>query len=144
MTDEPRKCGGFGCEGDVRCRTACADDTQCAKGYVCIGVACQPDVSKCNAEGTEKIDAKGKSTPCAPYVCKGGACLDGCTSTAECAPGSVCDSGQCVDPTAPSASATEDSGGCAVGRSPSGALGVIVALAGLSVRRRRRVGRGRR
>ncbi len=139
-TAEPRKCGGFACDGDVRCRTTCSDDTHCAKGYVCIAGACQPDVKKCNAAGTEVVDARGKSTPCAPYVCKGGACIEVCSSSDDCAKGSVCDAGKCVDPKAPPPPAAEtgESGGCAMGPVRGSPAVLALALIGLARRRRRR------
>ncbi len=131
-------CAG-GCE---RCDTSGARGTcaavsgainHCAAGDTCIQGACVPSAgTTCSADRLGVVDKDGNATSCAPFVCDHsvGACLTQCTTSVECAPGTLCDvaTKQCAAPPA-----AADDGGCSAspGRATSepGVLLVAVAIA---------------
>lgn len=139
VSGEPQKCGGFACDGDTRCRTACSAPEHCQKGYVCLAGKCEPEVSRCSEDGTGVVDALGNAKSCAPLVCKGGVCLSTCTGTPDCAPGFLCDNGSCVEPAKtvpPADGGTEESGGCSTSHAPHGGPSFALALVALALLRR--------
>ena len=88
-------CGRDGaCDGRGSCRLHAAG-TMCAPRS-CSGVMRRGE-GTCNGIGT---CASGATSDCSPYTCGGAeaACLTSCSSTAQCAPGNVCQGGQCVKP----------------------------------------------
>lgn len=123
-------CVPYGCT-EAGCRTACAGDPDCAKGYVCSAGKCAPPVAHCSEDGRSAIDEAGGTTRCTPYLCKKGYCARSCTDSTECTDGTACNValGSCEAIATPSV--VEDSGGCSHQRaSPSGWL-VVVLLGGL-------------
>ncbi|MBI4704819.1 MAG: hypothetical protein HY744_27260 [Deltaproteobacteria bacterium] len=98
-------CAPYAC-GAAGCQTACAATQDCAPSHVCVIAPdaqtgqCQP-VARCDGGHTISTPG-GASTDCRPYRCTpAGSCLDGCVSSADCAPGFVCSSlARCVAPAA--------------------------------------------
>jgi len=76
---------------------------------------------------------------CAPYACEAalGACRSTCGSSANCAPGFLCDANTRVCVAPPSG---DDSDGCAygAGKTSAGAFLVLLGALGAFTRRRRR------
>jgi MYXO-CTERM domain-containing protein len=135
-TPEELPCAPYRC-AEGACKTSCDTDTDCASGARCEGERC---VLSAGCEDTTTLrEADGARRSCAPFRCDEGAraCLTRCRSTADCAPGNVCDSeGRCLLPSAPEAPAQ---GGCSTGGAPrAGALWGALALAALAARRGRR------
>jgi MYXO-CTERM domain-containing protein len=136
----PAGCNGFACDGDVRCKTACASAADCAPQFSCKGNACVPIAARCSDDGLSAInETEGLTTPCAPFRCDPAKaqCKDSCTSESDCADGYVCNSSNICTAAAP---ATEDSGGCAMregATSGGSAMAFVVALGLLGARRRR-------
>jgi len=128
-------CGTFACDpAGERCREVCATEADCAPDHQCVGGKCVVRRAACSDDGLAAVAADGTLTRCAPFRCKGGACGTSCATTGDCAPGSLCDpSGACVDPNV----ATDDGGGCTMGRrgGPSWLVGTL--LFGMLLRRRR-------
>ncbi|MGZ3421864.1 MAG: kelch repeat-containing protein [Polyangiales bacterium] len=132
-------CAPYAC-GDKRCKTQCASDADCASGNTCdlvtrkcvIAATCEDAVVLASPDGNKK--------DCSPYRCNASQCGSSCASSEECAPGFVCESStsHCVA----AAPAPEDSGGCALGATPSrrgtDALAVLVVTL-LALHRRRRI-----
>jgi len=136
-------CAPYRCATDA-CATSCSTNEECADGFVCKASACVKAERRCSDDGTAVLDAEGKSAPCAPFLCREGACIEACTTSTECAPGTACDgSGRCVPPTVTTV-ADDGGGGCAV--SPSASIArptsphALVVLAALLAARRRRSG----
>jgi hypothetical protein len=130
-------CLPYTCEASG-CRTTCAAAEHCASGFACKSGVCEPTGTKCSDDGTTMLAANGESTSCAPYLCRAGACIGRCESTADCTGDNVCDAnGQCGP--RPPRTEVEDGGGCTYGsRSDGGAwLSLLGALALLSRDRRR-------
>jgi len=98
--------------------------------------------STCGADGHTLVPPTGPPTDCAPYACLGSACLQMCTTAAECVAPSVCNAGgQCV---APPSSGSGNGGGCEL--SPGASSGETFCTLGwlaLVVARGRRRGRSR-
>ncbi|MCG5053594.1 MAG: hypothetical protein KA712_11590 [Myxococcales bacterium] len=84
MCGETGKCDGKG---------VCA---KFAKGTVCAGATCAGNdgipASECDGNGS---CVPGKPVACAPNVCRGNACLDKCTTDADCTGGAVCTNNSC-------------------------------------------------
>jgi MYXO-CTERM domain-containing protein len=146
LTGEPRACSPYRC-GDTACLGECEVGDDCDPGYRCEDSECVPG-ARCSAEGTSSIGADAV-TSCGQYRCDeaSGECRRSCASTAQdCAPGYVCNPDSAACERAPED--PEDSGGCgcrlaaASGAQPArGLAGLVVALALLGVRRRRRFNR---
>jgi hypothetical protein len=141
-------CGAYACDG-AACRTTCSTTNDCAKGYACDAGACQPHPTSCSDDLRSMITTDGKTTDCAPYLCRGDKCPSSCVSTGDCAAGYACDTdGTCVPAVQPSSSS--DGGGCALGapgdsHAASGArglAGVALAIVVAARARRRRSARG--
>lgn len=108
-------CGGYVCdESSMACRTTCASRFDCAAGYACKAGRCTKLAGSCGADGASVVAADGTVSSCNRFVCVDGECLTKCTRTMDCGVGSACDvgTGACVE----AAGASEDAGGCAVGR----------------------------
>jgi hypothetical protein len=126
-------CGGSGeCIGS-------GNGTMCARNR-CTGTSTGIGPAYCPGPGGKCDTDDAVPFECAPYACDPvfGACLAQCTSSEQCASGSVCDvsTKTCVPAEAPPA----DDGGCSTSRSPkqSGEFGLIaIALAVAASRRRR-------
>jgi len=136
-------CGGFACNDTGKdCRTSCATDAECIPGDECVTGTCRPKTAKCSADNLSAIDPAGKATACAPFVCRGGACLAACTTTDDCQAGLVCDTASKTCVPLSNGAETGSSGGCGVGGSSStrddAGLGLVVAIGLYAVRRRRR------
>jgi hypothetical protein len=157
-------CGGYACDSAAeRCLAGtCRKPSDCVAGYTCLGGTCQRDAGACSPDGTSLVAADGSEATCAPFLCRGVACLASCKDTNDCAPGYSCDatSGGCSLASQGAAA----SSGCAVGviaapgedgpaRSGDGGAGTratlaaLAAIAGLAALgrggRRRGSGRGR-
>lgn len=138
-----KPCGGFGCDG-ASCRTTCAADTDCAKGYVCDSTTskCVPPSKSCSDDGQSSISPdKTVTKPCAPFKCNTstGDCYDTCTSSDQCGGSALCQGNVCVPPAPPP---TEDDGGCTLSSRPRtdrsyAAFAVAGALVAAWLRRRR-------
>jgi len=132
-------CSPFACGSDgASCATTCTKADDCAPGFVCSSAACVKPFGRCSEDRGSLVDAEGKSTSCAPLVCKDGACLDRCTTTDDCVRGTACAEGQCVPPTVVFDTSGED-GGCGYGRRTGGRPGsLLVACTLLALWRKRR------
>ncbi len=132
-----------GCE---RCDTSGARGTctpvsgafnHCEPGNTCIQNACVPSAgTTCTADKLGVLDKDGKQSSCAPYVCDNsvGMCVKACTTSVECAPGSICNTASKTCGSAPSG---DEGGGCSAAHARTGGSFVLLlALLGL-VRRRR-------
>jgi len=142
-------CCGSACTGACeRCDTSAARGSctavsgafnHCEPGNTCIQNACVPSAgTTCATDKLGVVDKDGKTTSCAPFVCDNsvGACLKQCTTSVECAPGSLCDAATKQCATAP---AGDDGGGCSSSPSAPGSLVVVACLlAGAALLRRRR------
>jgi hypothetical protein len=86
----PATCGTTGaCDGVGGC-------ARFASQTVCVAPACSSD--RLNTAGT--CDGLGSCRPpgmqnCSPYHCLNGACINKCTSNADCVSGHVCQNGSC-------------------------------------------------
>jgi MYXO-CTERM domain-containing protein len=118
-----KNCLPFTCDTATGgCKTSCRSDLDCA-----LGAKCDTITSRCAIIGASCKDAytvqlaNGQEQSCRPYQCVGGACLDACTTSADCAPGYQCSAPTCVGITdagadgAGGAGATSGSGGTAGG-----------------------------
>lgn len=126
-------CDGYTCVGD-KCRTTCSGASDCIDGYTCIAGACTKKTTSCSPDGLQVVKVDGSSSSCAPYRCKGGACVDQCASSDDCAPNTVCQLDTRICTGAP----TTDEGGCTFGHaSARTASFALFALAALGLCRRR-------
>jgi len=133
-----QSCAGFSC-GAERCKSECATNADCAAKFVCRAKVCEPAGTTCTDDGAGLVDVTGAVTPCTPYLCRSGACLGRCQSTADCSSEHVCDANSACVPRPPRVT-VEDGGGCAVATRGAHSLpSVIAALAllGIAVSRRR-------
>ncbi len=146
--EEHRSCGLLRCSADAsRCLSVCSADGDCQDGYACVGGQCRGKTTACADDGVTALKSDGTTVPCSPFACRGGACVDACAASSDCAPGFLCDGGACVSPATGS-----DGGGCSIGSSGSSmgtrghAPGWLAALMLGVVLSSRRVGRraGRR
>jgi len=121
------------------CRTSCETADHCASGFTCLSGRCEAIGAKCSDDGVELVSADGTRTTCAPFLCRGGACVARCESGADCAPDNTCSAdGRCVA-RAPRTE-VEDGGGCGLGRgAPGSALAMMIAAWMASRRRREKV-----
>lgn len=124
--------GGLVCRG--ACLLTCVDDRDCRATHRCVQGECQVREfsSVCAGDGLSVLDPSGAQASCGAYRCAEGACLGGCESGRDCAPGHRCSSsGACVLEQAPS-----EPGGCEAGAaSPASALPAVLALVALSLGR---------
>ncbi|MBK7402551.1 MAG: hypothetical protein IPJ34_41560 [Myxococcales bacterium] len=131
-------CGGFSCDAEgLACRTSCTSPDHCVDGYVCHEGKCEPKTATCSADGASSVTREGAKKPCEAYRCdpSTGNCFEGCTGTAQCAPGFACDGDQCI----PTAGPIDGDGGCSQGARRSGEASLfVVAAVGLLARLRRR------
>jgi hypothetical protein len=121
-----RNCLPYTCDsGSGACKTGCQSDLDCALGAKCdsVGGKCAIIGASCKDAHTVKL-ANGQEQSCEPYQCLGGACLDACTTTADCAPGYACQPPSCVP-----ASDGGGSGGSS-GAGGNGGSGAIAGAAG--------------
>ncbi len=133
-------CNGYKCTADSkRCGTDCKTGDDCETGYRCDASKCVPVVAKCSADGTSVEDGT-KTTSCLTYKCRGGKCLDKCSTSDDCVTPNLCDGDKCVAPTTTPPVPPEEGGcGCAVPRTTNDlGFGVGVLFAATLVLRRRR------
>ncbi len=128
-----RPCAPYAC-GDAACKASCATDEDCSTGNGCDKASgtCIA-ASRCEDDFT-LVSPTGARTSCAPYRCGDLGCRTECASSSDCDTGYLCETSQCVKPTAPP---PEEQGGCRHGRTGSGGYLVVLAL-GLLARRRAR------
>jgi MYXO-CTERM domain-containing protein len=140
-------CDPYVCDGSgVACKSACTSNTDCKVGFVCTAGQCVAPVSAgvCNTDNTKSTPVGGSEIDCAPYACRGGACLSTCTSSSDCQGDNVCNGAQCTSLAALSAPASADKGGCGcrvagggMGEHGSALFGLgALGLAALARRRR--------
>jgi MYXO-CTERM domain-containing protein len=114
--DTPKTCGDYVCDDTTQaCKTSCQTKDDCAlQSLQCVASSCQGANSACSQDNTSLVDMSGKSTTCAPFLCRGSACLTACTASSDCATGNVCDaaSGKCSSLAALDAPASSDKSGC--------------------------------
>ena len=133
-------CEPYVCGADA-CLDRCDDNEDCARAFKCDTemARCIPASGRCVDGDTAVEDSSGNVASCAPYLCAGGSCRTACSSTLDCASGSVCDqsgaTGACV-PSDVKGDAEDDGGcGCAVpghrGGPGSLLLGVVTLVAAL-------------
>jgi hypothetical protein len=109
-TSDTRSCNPYKCQGDA-CGTSCSANEQCADKYECdtIKHECVGVSATCDGDHT-LVSKDGLSEDCTPYRCSTtNACLNRCTSRADCVAGVSCTAdGRCE------AEATDTSGdaGC--------------------------------
>jgi len=144
----PTSCDGFVCESATACKTSCAADTDCITDYVCRegdagAKTCQLLTGPLCDGGNvlRNLMSQGGNTICPDhFACPQGAtaCLLKCGSVNDCAEGRVCNNdGKCIDrlipPTELASCSTSQPGG-----SPGDSIPWALALAALTVVRRRR------
>jgi hypothetical protein len=109
---------------------------QCAAAH-CTDRSHGVGAATCTSAGAACPRDTAITFDCGAYACEAafGACLSACNTSDQCADGHVCDtqSKTCV------AAASDDAGGCDVGRGRAGAFSFLAALAvsALVARRRR-------
>jgi hypothetical protein len=144
---DPKPCTPYGCDAasSSGCKSACAIDDDCAAEFKCESGACVQG-AHCSDDQLSSIAKSGETKACTPYRCgTDGKCETSCASSADCAPGLLCDdqAKACVLQSTP----TNVDGGCAVG-APGGTPGdeptagggaaALLALLGLGLLRRAR------
>jgi MYXO-CTERM domain-containing protein len=134
-TPVSKPCLPYKCGPDA-CLSTCSTATDCADGYDCRMGTCQPKAAQCTPDSASVIDVNGVESPCAPFLCKAGKCVEVCGSSDDCAPGNVCDTGRCVSSASPAQQ--NSSGGCSVGGEDGATMPLLLALVGLGLLRRRR------
>lgn len=141
-TDKKKACGGGGCVGTCDGKGECMGagaGTQCLP-VRCIGPAKGAGPAICTAKGAPCPESASITFDCTPYACEAalGACRSTCGSTANCAPGFICDatSRVCVAP-----AGDDESDGCAYGAGRSTASAFLFALGALGAVARRRKSR---
>src|SRR5262249_33761418 len=105
-------CSPFACDPKGGCRTSCTSTADCASGFTCHGSACEAPKAACSEDGRSLVDSEGRSASCTPLRCRDGACLLTCTSTDDCAPGTICNGSACIAAPTTDAAAAESSSGC--------------------------------
>jgi hypothetical protein len=89
---QPDSCGTTGtCDGTGKCAYY-PSGQQCALATCLTATQLSPS-STCNGTGS---CVAATSISCAPYLCKGGACTNTCTSDVDCASGDYCMVSACV------------------------------------------------
>jgi PKD repeat protein len=91
-SDPENECAGVGtcggaCDGNGGCYMPAAA-TPCGADQ-CVGSVLTQ--SRCDGVG----GCQASATDCAPFVCRNAACIDSCTSNADCAAGNACVNGNC-------------------------------------------------
>ncbi|MGZ3456483.1 MAG: Kelch repeat-containing protein, partial [Polyangiales bacterium] len=129
--EKTSSCLPFACVGRA-CATSCSADDQCGSDFRCEGGACVSRNAKCSEDGLSSVPLGGTPKSCEPYRCGAtGECQNTCETSAQCAPGFVCDpsSTSCVA----GAVSNDSGGGCSMGNRPapfaSTMLGLLVAIA---------------
>jgi uncharacterized protein (TIGR03382 family) len=151
-------CASGFCVDGVCCETACTGacercDTSaargkctpvsgafnhCEPGNTCVQNACVPNAgTTCSPDRLGVQAQDGKITSCAPYACDKsvGVCAKECSTTLDCAPGSICNASNKQCAPAPES----DSGGCSASGSPASGFALIGALLMLAAQFRRRL-----
>jgi len=95
-------CAGYA-GGDVSCGDASCTADVLTKATFCDGSGACPDP---------------ETQDCEPYACATDACLDACSDTTDCTPGSVCDGGICASPATCQGTTLIQSDGSAIDCSP--------------------------
>jgi len=138
---DTHSCAPYVC-ATVGCTTSCAASSDCATGNVCTGGKCAPPAggtSKCSDDRTSFTDTAGATHPCNPVLCNvaTGICGELCTTNADCAVGTFCESSkQCV----PQQVTAAPKSGCALspGKGSFCCVSGIIVLGMLGRLRRRR------
>jgi hypothetical protein len=133
VDDLGAQCSPFGCNADG-CKTSCANNDDCAAGFLCRSGKCEQGGARCTSNGTGSIGADGIVTSCKGFACgPAGTCLSACGGSSECAGGYLCDvsSKTCV------AQQAQDEGGCSLGARGSPSALAMLVLASLLLWRRR-------
>ncbi len=111
MTADCRVCTTGNCVDSVCCDTACNGTCQ----------ACSAAKKGSGSDGTcgTVADGTDPDSECAPNTCHAGQCASGCTTSADCAQGTVCVGGGCITPAAQGAKCNSNlacqSGNCVDG-----------------------------
>jgi N-acetylneuraminic acid mutarotase len=137
-------CATYACDTTTRaCKTHCTVDGDCATGHGCVNGACVRKTASCSASGESVVSADGVESSCAPFVCRDDKCLGACETSADCAPGLLCDDATkgCKAPAAPTES-NDAGGGCSAGGRGGGASWLVLALLGAALTLRRRLAIG--
>jgi len=113
-------CGAYACDPTTSaCRTTCATSGDCATGNVCSKGACVTRAGTCSSDGLSLVDVKGTASSCAPFVCRDDACLTSCTTTSDCATGTVCNVGTGLCEAIPDPGTSPEDSGCTTSRAGS-------------------------
>ena len=138
------------CGGEGPCQGVCDGVDRAACVYPPEGTVCAPAGCSNGLEtGTAHCDGAGacvvsSERPCGDYVCGATACLERCSTSAECAGGRICEAGtgRCLPAMVPAEceapSCPECSGGCAIGGRGPAAWLVLLGLLALRPRSRPR------
>ncbi len=84
-TDPENGCSGFTCDGSGACRSACANDGDCAAGFFCGATSCQPKRPVGEACLSNSQCARpGSTDPAENGFCSDGFCCDmGCSGACQ-------------------------------------------------------------
>jgi MYXO-CTERM domain-containing protein len=117
-----KNCLPYGCDTDTGvCKTGCISDIDCAQG-----AECHAGTGKCAIMGATCKDSytvklpNGVEQSCKPYQCVGGACMDACATTGDCAPGYQCAAPSCVPLADGGVAGSSGSGGSGTGGTAAG------------------------
>jgi hypothetical protein len=115
-------CLPYACDAaSATCKTSCVTESDCAAGASCDTVSGQCAIVGAICKDAYTVQQpNGQEQSCAPYRCVGGACMDACTTTSDCAPGYACDAPTCIASSGGSGGAAGTGGGGGTGATGGG------------------------
>jgi MYXO-CTERM domain-containing protein len=141
VTKTPESCNNYACD-TTGCKHTCVDVSDCASNtFACVANKCVPQATASCTDDGLGIQQGDKVVSCAPFRCKGGACVESCANTElDCDPNSNCGGdGKCI------AKATIDDPSCGCSTKPAPfSTSAAIALLAIATSLARRARRGRR